>query len=130
MTVGVTDLHALAVDLSAGANEVHWRSSISRAYYASYHACNDWHSQMPLPGTKAPPGTGMHQSFCHQLKNPAPGTAEALAKKSKLMGMMLDVMRDQRKVADYNLGDSVDQAKAKSVCVNATALMAKAAVFP
>lgn len=130
MTVGVADLHALAVDLAAGADEARWRSSVSRAYYASYHACEAWHGQLPMPGTKSPPGTGVHHSFCHQLKHPAPGTAAALAKKSKIMGMMLDVMRGRRKVADYDLGDTLDQAEALSVCANAGHLMAKAAEFP
>lgn len=132
MSIQPQDLLQLATQLATGSTETELRSSISRAYYASYHASKAWASSLPLQGSNTGPQGGMHQEFCNRLKHPATqSVGAAAAQKSKLIGMMLDVMRTQRKIADYELNSSSqDKAAAAGVCSNAASLMLKASVYP
>lgn len=129
MSVVPQDIHGVAVTLAEGQDEACWRSSLSRAYYAAYHACEAWHAQMPLPGSIIN-ANGSHQRLCSQLRHPAPGSPQAASSKSKTLGAQLDVLRVRRKVADYVLHDAVDQTEARNIAAIASLMLQKVSTFP
>ena len=119
----------MAVSLSDGADEACWRSALSRAYYAAYHACNAWHDLMPMPGSVVGVG-GSHQRLCSRLRHPAPEASQESARKSRTLGAQLDALRVRRKVADYELKDLVDQAEAKTAAATVSIILQKVAIQP
>lgn len=125
MSIQKEELLALAGELINGPTEAHWRSAVSRAYYATYHGSKEWYVTLPLPGSNIGPNGGMHQQFINALRNPAPGTTAELCKKSKLLGARLDVLRIQRKAADYNLQETLDKASASNAYAQATEILSK-----
>jgi hypothetical protein len=129
MSVSPHDICQVADELSKGTNEAAWRSALSRAYYAAYHACDHWHSQMPVPGSVGGEG-GSHQKLCNQLRYSAPGSPDVAARKSRTLGAQLDALRVRRKVADYQLEQQVDQAEAKGMAATSALLLQKMATFP
>ena len=131
MSVTAQEILEFAKTLSCAPLEVAHRSSVSRAYYASYHACLVWAGNFPVPGSNAGLPGGVHQIFINQLRNPASGSPPDAAKKSRILSAMLDVMRNQRKLADYTLAsNNIDSAVAQTVCANAANILNKASVFP
>lgn len=125
MSIQKEDLLALAGELSNGPTEAHWRSAVSRAYYATYHGTKDWYATLTMPGSNAGQNGGVHQQFINALKNPAPGIAADLCRKSKTLGARLDVLRIQRTTADYALQETVDKVLAASSCALAADILAK-----
>lgn len=106
MSICAQDFLDVAAALDAVGDEPSIRSSISRSYYAAYHCCMAWHSGLPMPGKYGAQG-GMHQKFVDQLRHPATVCSPEQMKKSKLLGMRLDILRNRRKVADYDLSSTL-----------------------
>jgi hypothetical protein len=129
MSVVPQDIHNVAASLSGGSDEACWRSSLSRSYYSVFHACALWHAQLPLPGSQGA-GGGSHQRLCSQLRNPGVSGDAALVHKSKTLGMQLDALRVRRKVADYDIAETVDQAEALSISQLAGTILKKTETFP
>lgn len=125
MSVDYRDIHALACDLLGGGTETHYRSSASRAYYASYHACRIWEQSFPAPGASGGLAGGEHQQLCNRLSNPAPELKDAgLRRLSKKVGAMLAVMKTDRHIADYQIqSGNVDAVFAARVCENSKQLI-------
>lgn len=110
MSITPNDIRVVADALHAAGDEASLRSSISRAYYSAYHNCHAWHDGLPQPGLSGAQG-GVHQRFVEQLRNPHTACSAAQARKSKLLGMRLDILRKRRKVADYDLASSLTAAE-------------------
>lgn len=124
MSIAKEDLLTLAGELVESASEVHWRSGVSRAYYAAYHGCQEWHEALPMPGILGGP-TGVHQSFLHQLRNPAPETKGDIRVLSKALAPFLESLRNSRNEADYHLDSFINQEYARNALERAKHLLDK-----
>ena len=125
MTVCKEDLLDLAQSLLAGQTEPHLRSAVSRAYYAAYHGCKDWHSALPMPGSNTGPGGGNHQQLINQLCNPDASVVGADKMKSKVLSVKLGVLRKTRHEADYELLQTIDGAQAAKAYALAAEILGK-----
>ncbi|GEM_PF-3499916 len=94
----------IAKHLRTLSNEPAHRSSLSRAYYASFHACKQWLSQQPgVPSACGPEG-GVHQHLINQLRNPAPEVhCESTRQFSRALSSQLNALKVRRVTADYKL---------------------------
>lgn len=87
------------------------RAVVSRAYYAAYHDCVQWHSGLPAPGILSPTKAGgVHHELIDRLSNPA--TSVSLSKKtlSRQRAYMLRELHALRVNADYKLQGPVPDA--------------------
>lgn len=125
MSIQKEAILSLATELGSGATEAHWRSAISRAYYAAYHGCNSWHSALPIPGSNAGQNGGIHQQLINRLRNPDSSVPQAERTLSKILAMKLEVLRNQRGLADYSLDETLDKVAANSACELASAILLK-----
>lgn len=98
-----TDFLSLAESLAIAQDEASKRTAASRAYYAAYHHCLEWHGQLPVPGSNSGPSGGVHQVLINQLSNPAPELEPVVKALSRRTGIRLNVIRTTRKKADYSL---------------------------
>lgn len=100
MSTNHSEIYAVAVELSQGQSEAHWRSSISRAYYACLHLArtvtkvqltgNDTHAQVWRSLNEL--GSRRHQSYNYR----------AAAKKGRSL-------KQRREDADYELAKAIPQ---------------------
>ena len=89
------DFIVVAKDLSAGSNEAHWRSAVSRAYYGAFHAA----LQLLVSfGVAFPKTSSAHDKVSQCLQNCKSGALEEARR-------ILASLRDKRNVADYRLDD-------------------------
>ena len=124
MSVVSGEILALANELGEGITECHWRSSVSRAYYAAYHGCRIWHDALPVHGSNIGADGGKHQVLINQLSNPAPEIRDGeLKKKSKLLAAQLTALRTQRVAADYYIHQSLDKVSQRNACVLAKQIL-------
>ncbi|MDH1252897.1 hypothetical protein N5C67_09565 [Comamonas thiooxydans] len=100
----------LAEELWKKRDECSKRSGISRAYYAAYHECKEWHAKLPTPGSAADSKGGSHNLLIHQLANPMGTTRQNanLASKSIEISARLQSLRDVRHFADYDISEDLD----------------------
>lgn len=103
MSITAADLRALASDLANQSGECAHRAAISRAYYAAFHHCRQWHDSLPAPGSSTGKGGGAHQLLINQLQNPAPEVIDPNRQKSRRAAVNLTALRAQRNIADYDL---------------------------
>lgn len=120
------DILAVAVELSHGATQAHWRSAISRAYYASHHALKGWHSALPAAGSVGS-ATGSHEQLVAQLRNPDRQCSEVQKVTSGGFSMRLAGLLRQRVTADYILTGSTTQAEAETACEVAPGILSQVA---
>ena len=123
MSISCTDLLALAQKLSQQDDETSLRSSVSRAYYAAYHFSNDWHGSLKAPGSNFWPNGGVHQQRINRLRHLAPEVKGEERKLSRIRAVALEVLRDQRHKADYNLDLNCEKSDALQACANAEILL-------
>lgn len=123
MSIACSDLLALAQKLAEQKEETSCRSSVSRAYYAAYHRCNDWHNSLKAPGSNVGPVGGVHQQLINRLRNPAPEVKGEERRISKLKAAWLEVLRDKRHKADYKLDGNCERADALQACADAKNLL-------
>jgi len=119
MAIQVEELLSLAEKLATQEGEAAHRSAVSRAYYYAYHVSKTWHAQLPAPGSNAGPAGGVHQQVINQLRNPAPELSQEQKKASRVAAGVLEVMRGQRHLADYNLAGPMSANDAAQACANA-----------
>jgi len=87
------DFLAVAEELIEGDTEAHWRSAVSRAYYAAFHVAR---LLMGRCGFRVPESDRAHAYLGHRLNNAGhDGASQA--------GRRLDLLRDLRNEADYDL---------------------------
>lgn len=93
--------------------EVDDRAAISRAYYAAYHRCLDFHSQLPYPGKDSRNSkAGVHERLIHRLCNPTVPN-QALSMHSCALGQKLQTLKKRRYEADYLLRRTVSPRAAE-----------------
>lgn len=101
---------AKALSKTDSATEADYRSAISRAYYAMYHRALHWEDALPAKGHNIGPAGGVHQQLVNRLANPDTKKCSSdQANASIKVKMRLDVLRQRRKTADYELDKSVSK---------------------
>jgi uncharacterized protein (UPF0332 family) len=92
----------VAEELLEGAHEGHWRTSVSRSYYAAFHAARLLFVQC---GFVVPRDQKAHKYLMMRLQNSDhPDLVQA--------GSWLDNLRDARNLADYDFDDPCEHAHA------------------
>lgn len=111
------DFISLATKLSNSRQEVELRTAVSRAYYGAFHSVRELLEEC---GIAFPPkdllGADIHRKVRFCLANS--GNADAM-----LVAGKLDIMRQQRNLADYDLTTesfSLSNAKNVRACVQRT----------
>lgn len=86
-------------------SECDHRAVVSRAYYAAYHDCVQWHSALPAPGSLSPSfkGGGMHHELFDRLSNPGAGMDGPKKMHSRKRAYALRELHALRVNADYKL---------------------------
>ena len=96
------DLLEVADDLLGGLKEAHWRSAVSRAYYAAFHEARQLLRQCGFAVPKSEQG---HAYLWLRLSNCGhPDLAHA--------GAELNDLRSQRNWADYDFDQPMEQSAA------------------
>ena len=85
-----------------GTSEAEWRSAISRAYYAAFHAVRQFLEDL---GFVVPRGEQAHGNLWLRLSNCGDHQLQ-------IAGSRLSVLRGQRNRSDYELNLNVHQASA------------------
>jgi hypothetical protein len=80
----------------AGPDEIHWRTAVSRAYYAAFHATRDFFRSLRF---RVPGDGSAHKYLSERLQN----AGEAIWIQA---GGELDDLRSARNEADYDLSAS------------------------
>lgn len=119
------DLIGLAHELKTGATEAHWRSAVSRGYYAAYHGCQIWHNALKVPGSNEGPPGGSHQQLINRLGHPAPEVKGGERPLSKSLSTFLGLLHIKRCAADYQLDKTIDQVAAQTACKEAELILSK-----
>jgi uncharacterized protein (UPF0332 family) len=83
----------LAVTLGSQTQEASWRSAVSRAYYAAFHATSAFFRQMRF---QVPLDASAHRYLCYRLQN----AGQSLWERA---GQRLEHLRLERTFADYDL---------------------------
>jgi uncharacterized protein (UPF0332 family) len=96
------DFLTLAYGLAAGTTEAEWRSAVSRAYYAAFHAARQLLRDL---GFRVPRGDQAHAYLWMRLSNC--GDAGLVA-----AGQKLRDLRSDRNHADYDLDVPLPRASA------------------
>src|SRR4051812_7227358 len=96
------DFLTLAARLALGAEEADWRTAVSRAYYAAFHAARSLLTDL---GFAVPREERAHKYLAFRLTNAPVGRAPRV-------GLDLDNLRTERNRADYDLDDPFDVAAA------------------
>ena len=99
MSVTFAEILSSAEELASGPNEIDWRNSVSRAYYAAFHRALD-------SAHACPDNSHLHM-----------GTHEALSNRFELHGkqgaksisVVLQAMKRNRHQADYDIFDQFDR---------------------
>lgn len=81
---------SVANELAQGITEGHWRSAVSRAYYAAYHRTR---FMIEAAGGNMPAGERCHEQLASKLRGPHRGLTN--------IGTRLDHFRRDRNAADY-----------------------------
>ena len=117
------DLLEVADDLLGGLKEAHWRSAVSRGYYAAFHEPRQLLGQC---GFAVPRGEQAHAYLWLRLSNCRhPDLSHA--------GAELNDLRSQRKWADYDFYQPMDQSVAADYVQTArdvAGLLEQAATLP
>lgn len=107
------------------ANELDFRASVNRGYYAAYHAARIFHENLESGGFPPTANVGVHERLYHQLTNPTVSDA-ALKTRSKQIGLMGRDLKTRRKNADYELDETVSKEDADYVVGRAAVLIERA----
>lgn len=119
------DLLALARELSKGKTDTHWRTSVGRAYYASFHALKTWHASLPMPGNSGT-AKGEHEQLIQRLLHPAKQCTPEQRKLSLWFAGQLDSLRALRVTADYVLDQPITFDQATHMCAIAGIVLERA----
>jgi uncharacterized protein (UPF0332 family) len=96
------DFLSLATQLAAGGTEAHWRSAVSRAYYAAFHVARRLFTDLNFT---VPRADRAHQYLVFRLSNCAEPTVEQA-------GRNLETLRRLRNRADYDETPVLTQSQA------------------
>jgi uncharacterized protein (UPF0332 family) len=117
------DFLNVAYELLEGNHEAHWRTAVSRAYYAAFHAARDLLVQC---GFTVPREERAHTHLRMRLMNSGhPDVAQA--------GTWLNDLRSDRNYADYDFEGALkhaDAVEAVQAADDAIQLLEEAAALP
>jgi uncharacterized protein (UPF0332 family) len=125
MAIAAEDLLNYSTKLCTDVDEVSRRSSVSRAYYAAFHKCQEWHSNLPSPGSAGTNKGGVHEILINQLVNPTIVDKKVCAI-SRALGYMLKQLRQHRVTADYVLTENISVEISRNACASSKLIFAKA----
>jgi len=113
MTVSAVDFLTSADVSKAAGSEIDLRNCISRAYYSVFH------SALPVadahfPDKNAHLGMGEHERLSTRFH-------DAATRKAVGVGYVLEVMKRERRRADYDLLDTINVHDAEQALLNARA---------
>ncbi|WP_429499478.1 hypothetical protein ACQUFY_21635 [Robbsia andropogonis] len=111
-----------------GEVETTYRATISRAYYAAYHAALEFHARLPVPGSVGA-ATGYHTQLMAQLSTPGIGKKNKKFFVSQALAKSLRPLVDARVDADYKLGVTINKELALSIVNQASEVVAQAAKY-
>ena len=97
------DFLTLATALAAGTTEAAWRSAVSRAYYAAFHAARQLLRDL---GFRVPRGDQAHAYLWMRLSNCGGASLQRA-------GQLLNSLRTERNRADYDIDVPYPQAAAQ-----------------
>lgn len=124
MTVCAKDLLLQAKSLETSSAEIELRTCVNRAYYAAFHAANDWHDGLATGGLQGSGAFGVHQRLINCLTTPT--VTGPAAMQSRAIGYMLRVVKSLRTPADYDLDATVTAVDAANAVAQTESLMKKA----
>lgn len=126
MPVSPSDFLTLAKELSEGESETEWRSSVSRAYYASYHQLLDFPEEFDM---LSEPGLGSHDQLFKTLRAAKcrGGKSNTIKGKLIVLGNEMLQFKQQRTLADYRLNDTITQSDAQVAVATAESVAEVAA---
>jgi hypothetical protein len=107
-------------------DELDARAVVSRAYYAAFHRCADWHANLPAPGTNLQPSAGAHERLISQLANPSPACTPTQRTRSRDLSKALSALKGLRTTADYKLNRTVALSHAQNACREADIIFQQA----
>jgi uncharacterized protein (UPF0332 family) len=100
----------LADDLAVGDNEAAWRTAVSRAYYAAFHAARDFIRKC---GFEPPFADRAHAYLIHRLMQSGDAQLD-------FVGRELSDLRSRRNEADYEIDTEFAQRRASNLVYRAT----------
>lgn len=128
MSATPDEMLTCAKDLCARADcETKYRASISRAYYAAFHAARNFHIGLPTPGSVGNASGGVHAQLIAQLANPGISKNNKKYYLSQALGKSLRPLVDARVDADYHLHLNIEKQFADDILLQATELVGRAA---
>ncbi|MBC2680626.1 hypothetical protein [Pseudomonas baltica] len=114
MSVSAEDFLSQSGTLCESADEIAFRSSISRGYYAAYHKAEIAAQDLQLPVIKRVDG-GVHEQLIRRFEGVGPGLR-------KIARRLRDRKR-LRAMADYQLSEEVSREEAQLNLLEVTRLM-------
>jgi hypothetical protein len=103
-------------------DETDKRAIISRAYYAAYHRCQDWHSSLSPNFGSANANAKTHEKLIQQLLNPSLALPKPKRDLSKELGNRLSALKGVRVLADYRLHHQIPPTLHTQACTDADAI--------
>ena len=123
MSVAPRELLASAEEIrKTQSDEAGHRATISRAYYAAYHAAYAFHVSLPSPGSVGK-ATGRHEQFVSQLTTPTFSPANPRNLLSRRVGTILRDVARARVVADYSIGANLGVADADAAILKSREIL-------
>ena len=107
MAIKSVDLMSLAEEQALTDEEPGRRSAISRAYYASFHRCLDWESEVFKRARANTRKGSVHRQLLNRLDHTGQPCSPEQARQAIKLHELLGRQRDRRVVADYRLDDDV-----------------------
>lgn len=99
--------------LASAAGDLDYRLVIGRAYYAAYHAANQFEERLPRRSQVIVQNAGAHENLLQRLERPDGRLDYGLKVISKDIAAQLRMLKPLRELADYELKETirVDQAE-------------------
>lgn len=124
MSCTPTELFEHAKDIAASAaTEAARRAAISRLYYSAHHACNEFHSKLPSPGSVGN-AAGSHEQLIAMLDNPTIPRGDAFWA-SKGLSKSLRLVLSHRVSADYITDENVTAEMVKESLTQSEVILKK-----
>jgi uncharacterized protein (UPF0332 family) len=107
-----------AAMLTTASDEAQFRSVCSRAYYGAFHAANNFHNALPVPGTVGN-AKGRHEQLIAQLTNPQISKQNKRYHVSQALAKSLRPLLSNRVLADYTVAKTVGRDLADATVIGA-----------
>lgn len=123
MSVTPEDLLSWA-GIANASTETDKRAIISRAYYAAYHRCLEWHgTRLRYQSSFVAQHAGDHESLIQKLLHPNLGNTNGQQQLSLELGQRLRDLKPLRVLADYRLRQSIPAGLEDQACDEAAEIL-------